>query len=134
MFTPTMPVVKSQTRPPPTKERKSITNFIQVCQKPFFNQRVPSFTGHLKYSFSIKYYYMYIGASDTEYKERVTMLARTIRHFLYGSDDEKLRYCYHMENDVESPPVFIQHKPVDGKVSVYCCFASCSVCVLVCDV
>jgi hypothetical protein len=45
MFTATKSVKKGENRLPPTKERRSLTSFIQESQKPFFNPRIPAFTG-----------------------------------------------------------------------------------------
>jgi hypothetical protein len=45
LFTTTVSVKKGLSRLPPTKERRCLTSFVQVSQKPFFNPRIPAFTG-----------------------------------------------------------------------------------------
>jgi hypothetical protein len=45
MFVTTKAAEKHGKRPPPTKERKALKMFVQICQKPFFNPRIAKFTG-----------------------------------------------------------------------------------------
>jgi hypothetical protein len=127
MFIPTKPAEKFGKRDPPKKERKAIKLFIQNCQKPFFNPRIAKFTGAVIYIQHIFTHY-FPGKSESEYKERVLVLAGTIRQFVYGNDNNDLRYFYHKENDVsDETPIQIQHRSLEGKDVCSVSYSVCSV-------
>ncbi len=122
MFTPRPNVPKDEKKPLDTVERSSIKHLVQVSQKLFFNQRIPSYTGIIDNFHYANYhnFVLILGIRGSDYDKRVGVLAKTIRSYVYGNEDENLKFYYHIGDDSTTEKIFILHKTNSGNKTQFC--------------